>query len=37
MAVLDEISKTFYPLSIYDKIRLLFPQNIPISNTLINI
>lgn len=25
MAVLDEISKAFYPLSIYDKITLLFP------------
>lgn len=34
MAVLDEISKAFYPLSIYDKITLLFPQNIPNSNTL---
>lgn len=25
MAVLHEISKTFYPLSIYDKIAPLFP------------
>jgi len=33
LGVLDEISEVFYPLSIYDKITLLLPLNIPISNT----